>query len=70
MEAFKVFDRVGNVLISAAELRHVMTNLCEKLTDKSDGDSHINYEEFVKMMTALFAFKMGVKPIIVNASTK
>ncbi|MCB1177357.1 MAG: hypothetical protein KDK36_07245 [Leptospiraceae bacterium] len=27
MEAFKVFDRDGNGLISAAELRHVMTNL-------------------------------------------
>jgi len=27
IEAFKVFDRDGNGLISAAELRHVMTNL-------------------------------------------
>ncbi len=34
MEAFKVFDRDGNGLISAAELRHVMTNLGEKLTDE------------------------------------
>lgn len=33
VEAFKVFDRDGNGLISAAELRHVMTNLGEKLTD-------------------------------------
>ena len=33
-EAFKVFDRDGNGLISAAELRHVMTNLGEKLTDE------------------------------------
>ena len=31
-EAFKVFDRDGNGFISAAELRHVMTNLGEKLT--------------------------------------
>ena len=46
--------------ISAAELRHVMTNLGEKLTDEEvdemireadvDGDGQINYEEFVKMM--------------------
>ena len=29
--AFKVFDRVGNGFISAAALRHDMTNLGEKL---------------------------------------
>ena len=62
IEAFKVFDRDGNGLISAAELRHVMTNLGEKLTDEEvdemireadvDGDGHINYEEFVRMMMA------------------
>ena len=61
-EAFKVFDKDGNGTISAAELRHVMTNLGEKLTDQEvdemireadvDGDGQINYEEFVKMMTA------------------
>jgi len=33
IEAFKVFDKDGNGFISAAELRHVMTNLGEKLTD-------------------------------------
>jgi calmodulin len=33
-EAFKVFDKDGNGTISAAELRHVMTNLGEKLTDE------------------------------------
>ena len=61
-EAFKVFDKDGNGFISAAELRHVMTNLGEKLTDEEvdemireadiDGDGQINYEEFVKMMMA------------------
>merc|ERR1719246_119671 len=60
VEAFKVFDRDGNGLISAAELRHVMTNLGEKLTDEEvdemireadvDGDGAINYQEFVRMM--------------------
>ena len=58
-EAFKVFDKDGNGYISAAELRHVMTNLGEKLTDHEvdemireadvDGDGQINYEEFVKV---------------------
>ena len=33
-EAFSVFDKDGNGFISAAELRHVMTNLGEKLTDE------------------------------------
>ena len=59
-EAFRVFDKDGNGYISASELRHVMTNLGEKLTDEEvdemireadiDGDGQINYEEFVKMM--------------------
>jgi len=59
-EAFKVFDKDGNGFISAAELRHVMTNLGEKLTENEvdemireadvDGDGQINYDEFVKMM--------------------
>ncbi|XP_053384693.1 uncharacterized protein LOC123536689 [Mercenaria mercenaria] len=62
IEAFKVFDRDGNGKISAAELRHVMTNLGEKLTDDevremiregdADGDGQIDYEEFAKMMQA------------------
>nr|AHY86315.1 Y-GECO1f [synthetic construct] len=61
-EAFRVFDKDGNGYIGAAELRHVMTNLGEKLTDEefdemirvadSDGDGQVNYEEFVQMMTA------------------
>jgi len=56
IEAFKVFDRDGNGFISAAELRHVMTNLGEKLSDEEvdemireadiDGDGQINYEGF------------------------
>ena len=33
LEAFKVFDKDGNGLISIEELKHVMTNLGEKLTD-------------------------------------
>jgi calmodulin len=58
-EAFRVFDKDGNGFISAAELRHVMTNLGEKLTDEEvdemireadiDGDGQVNYEgEFIQ----------------------
>ncbi len=32
--AFKIFDKDGNGLISAPELRHVMTNLGETLTNE------------------------------------
>ena len=73
VEACKMFDRDGtsfiiatawyhqrnyrNGLISAADLRHVMTSLGEKLTYEEvdemirdadvDGDGQIKYEEFV-----------------------
>lgn len=62
-DAFKVFDKDGNGFISAAELRHVMTNLGEKLTDDevdkmikeadTDGDGQVDYGEFVKMMVTM-----------------
>ncbi|XP_071081348.1 uncharacterized protein [Haliotis cracherodii] len=59
-EAFQVFDKDGNGYISTTELRHVMTNLGEKLTEEeaeemmktadSSGDGRINYAEFTKVM--------------------
>merc|ERR1719281_550895 len=62
IEAFKVFDRDGNGFISAAELRHAMSNLGQKMSDEEvvemireadlDLDGQVNYEEFVKMMMA------------------
>ena len=49
-----VLHQDGNSYISAAELRHVMTNLGEKLTEEevdqmireadTDGDGQVNYE--------------------------
>ena len=49
-----MFDRDGNGYVSAAELRHVMTNLGEKLTDDEvdemlqafdmDRDGQLNYD--------------------------
>ena len=60
LAAFKVFDKDGNGFISAEELRHVMTDLDQTITDEEvdemireadiDGDGQINYEEFAKMM--------------------
>ena len=53
-EAFRLFDKDGNGFISAAELRHVMTSIGEKLTDEEvdemlreadmDGEGMVNYE--------------------------
>ncbi|KAL3874509.1 hypothetical protein ACJMK2_037518 [Sinanodonta woodiana] len=59
LDTFKVFDKDGNGLISAAELRHVMINLGEKLTDEEvddmikaadiNGDGMVDYHEFLRM---------------------
>lgn len=53
-EAFKVFDKENKGYITASELRHIMTNLGEKLSDDEademlmeadrDGDGQIDYE--------------------------
>lgn len=50
----RVFDKNNDGLISATELRHVMTNLGERLSDAevddmikeadSDGDGMVNYD--------------------------
>jgi Ca2+-binding EF-hand superfamily protein len=64
MEAFKTFDREGQGLINAAELRHVLCSLGERLTDsevdqilkltgtEEDLDGNIKYEEFIKKVMA------------------
>lgn len=59
--AFKVFDKNKDGFISVRELKEVMMNLGEKMTDDEfedmiveadvDGDGQIDYEEFIAMMT-------------------
>ena len=61
-EAFQFFDRDGNGYITRLELKSVMMNLGEKLTDDEcdqlveeadiDGDGQINYEEFYFLMAS------------------
>jgi len=72
-EAFRVFDKDGNGFISAAELRHVMTNLGEKLTDEEvdemireadiDGDGQVNYEGLYSVYLLLFFLSIKVNSI-------
>ena len=59
-EAFAVFDKDGNGMISAEELKSALLNLGEKLDDHEvkamiaaadkDGNGQIDYEEFISMM--------------------
>ena len=61
MQAFRVFDRDGNGYISATDLRALMENLGEELSEEEvqdmmreadgNGDGHIDYKEFVAMMS-------------------
>ena len=62
-EAFQVFDKDGNGVVTPNELRNVLHHIGEKLTDEEidemineadmDGDGTINYEEFVLMMQGI-----------------
>ena len=61
--AYKNFDKDDNGMINCAELRHILTNLGEKMTNEDvdelireaeiDKDGMINYREFVKMQLSL-----------------
>ena len=59
-EAFRVFDKNSDGLISASELRLALSSLGEEVTEKEaedmirdadvNGDGFVDYQEFVKMM--------------------
>ncbi|KAK3580768.1 hypothetical protein CHS0354_023057 [Potamilus streckersoni] len=61
LEAFKVFDPEGKGYITSEHLRLIMTTKGEKMTEDevdemindadADGDGHIEYDEFVKMLS-------------------
>ena len=62
INAFRVFDKEGNGLISSVELKHIMMSIGDKMPEEEademvneadiDEDGMINYEEFVRMMMA------------------
>ncbi len=59
-EAFLVFDKDGNGLVSAAEFAHVLTHLGEQMTDEEaaeivrevqqDVDGNVKYEDLIRVM--------------------
>ncbi|KAG8221629.1 hypothetical protein J3R82DRAFT_1907 [Butyriboletus roseoflavus] len=58
IRGFQVFDKEGNGFIGAGELRYVLTQLGEKMTDEEvdellkgvqiGSDGNVNYESFVR----------------------
>ena len=62
-EAFRAFDNEGKGFIPAATLRHVMTNLGDKLPETEvdemmkdaniDPDGQLNYEEFITAISSM-----------------
>lgn len=62
LEAFKAFDLDKNNYVGAAEIRHVLINIGEQVTDEevdemirmvdSDGDGQVSWEEFYSMVTS------------------
>merc|ERR1712106_548098 len=68
-QAFKVFYRDGDGLISADEIRQTMDNLGEELTESEvkamvaeaddNGDGLIDFTEFTKLMKNSFGFGRG-----------
>lgn len=59
IEGFRVFDKDQNGTIHSADLRHLLTNLGERLTEEEanellqgqeDAQGYVNYEEFVKVV--------------------
>lgn len=61
LEAFRAFDLDKNNFIGAAEIRHVLINIGEQVTDEEldemirmvdrDGDGQVSWEEFYEMVT-------------------
>ncbi|CAF1500792.1 unnamed protein product, partial [Didymodactylos carnosus] len=77
-EAFRIFDKDGNGFISEIEIRNVMQNLGETLTDDevndmiceadTDGNRQIDYAEFTALARRLLQYQ-DLSPKTVNESS-
>ncbi|ELT91434.1 hypothetical protein CAPTEDRAFT_146942 [Capitella teleta] len=76
-EAFRVFDKDGDGFISAAELRHVMANLGEKLTEQEvdemikeadiNGDGKVDYTGRYRCCVKYLSYReRGVVSVMYN----
>ncbi|KAF5095333.1 hypothetical protein D0Z03_001861 [Geotrichum reessii] len=73
-EAFRVFDRDGNGFISAAELRHVMTSIGEKLTEEeinamikeADANFDLTCYKLIKIVLASLHFPDTANVLVNN----
>eukprot|EP00814_Leptocylindrus_danicus_P009647 CAMPEP_0116015576 /NCGR_PEP_ID=MMETSP0321-20121206/6930_1 /TAXON_ID=163516 /ORGANISM="Leptocylindrus danicus var. danicus, Strain B650" /LENGTH=758 /DNA_ID=CAMNT_0003485395 /DNA_START=910 /DNA_END=3186 /DNA_ORIENTATION=- len=67
LEAFRAFDLDKNNFVGAAEIRHVLVNIGERVTDEEidemirmvdkDGDGQVAYDEFYFMVTGRYPNK-------------
>ena len=80
LEAFRVFDQDGDGFISAEELKFLMCNLGEKLTQEevnemiaeadTDGDGQVNYQGNTKQNMVSQYLKITRKCLILFAYWK
>lgn len=83
-EAFKALDEDQDGYVSAAQLRHILTNLGDQLSNEEadeilsdaivDGDSQINIDDLISMLMSVKPLGNGVgkvsSPIAVESKAK
>ena len=78
-DAFRVFDRDSNGYVSAAELKHIMTNIGEKLTEQEvnemiqevdvDSSGLMNYEGMFVVVNVKYMYFVNSSAFCVSFGT-